>query len=339
MMKVAIIGVGRMGRRHVQVVQELGLSLVGICDQNSDALKICQLENNVSSDQHYTNVEKMLEKTKPDWVIIATTSPMHCEYTCLAAESGAHYILCEKPMAISLAQCNRMITVCKHQDVKLAINHQMRFMEQHTEPKKIINSEAFGGLCSVTVVGGNFGMAMMGTHYFEMFRYMTDEKPHEVVAWFSKEKVPNPRGPQFEDRAGEIRITTAHGKRFYMNASADQGHGMKVIYTGKYGQIVVDELRGEMYLSVRKEEDRNLPPTRYGCESLNTVRKIQPADATTPTKLVLDALIHEDNYPTGEDGRLAVATLIAAYCSNEQGNKPIMIDEENLPVNREFPWA
>ena len=338
-MKVAVIGVGRMGRRHVQVIQELGLSLVGICDQNSDALKICQQENNISSDRCYISVEKMLKETHPDCVIVATTSPMHCEYTCLAAEYGTQYILCEKPMAISLAQCNQMITVCKQYGAFLAINHQMRFMEQYTEPKKIINSEAFGGLSSVTVVGGNFGMAMNGTHYFEMFRYMTDESPSEITAWFSDEKVPNPRGPQFEDRAGSVRITTAKGKRFFMDISADQGHGIKVIYTGRYGQIVVDELKGEMYLSVRKEEERNLPTTRYGCTSLDTVRKILPTEATTPTKSVLDALIHEANYPTGEDGSLAVAILVAAYCSHEQGHKPVIIDEENLPVTQEFPWA
>lgn len=338
-MKVAVIGVGRMGRRHIKVVQDLGLSLVGICDENHEALKICQQENNVSPDKHYTSVKKMLNKTHPDCVIVATTSPMHCEYSCLAAEFGAHYILCEKPMAISLAQCNRMIAACKQHDAYLAINHQMRFMEQYTEPKKIINSEAFGGLSSITVVGGNFGMAMNGTHYFEMFRYMTDESPHEVTAWFSDEKVPNPRGLQFEDRAGSVRITTAQGKRFIMDISADQGHGIKVIYTGRYGQIVVDELNGEMSISVRKEEERNLPTTRYGCTSLDTVKKILPADATTPTKSVLNALIHGTNYPTGEEGQFAVATLVAAYCSNEQGHKPVIIDEENLPANREFPWA
>jgi hypothetical protein len=69
------------------------------------------------------------------------------------------------------------------------------------------------------------------------------------------------------------------------------------------------------------------------------VKKILPADSTTPTKSVLNALIHDENYPTGEDGRLAIATLVAAYCSNEQGHKPVMIDVEKLPVNREFPWA
>jgi hypothetical protein len=168
---------------------------------------------------------------------------------------------------------------------------------------------------------------------------MTDESPLEVTAWFSDEKVPNPRGSQFEDRAGSVRITTAKGKRFFMDISADQGHGIKVIYTGKYGQIVVDELKGEMFLSVRKEEERNLPTTRYGCTSLDTVKKILPADSTTPTKSVLNALIHEENYPTGEDGRLAIATLVAAYCSNEQGHKPVIIDVEKLPANREFPWA
>lgn len=338
-MKVAVIGVGRMGRRHVQVVQELGLSLVGICDQSPDALKQCQQGNNVSLDQHYTNVEKMLKHTHPDCVIIATTSPVHCEYTCLAAEYGAKYILCEKPMAVSLAQCNQMIDVCKQHGAHLAINHQMRFMDQNIEPKKIINSEAFGGLSSVTIVGGNFGMAMNGTHHFEMFRYMTDEKPREVTAWFSDEKVPNPRGSEFEDRAGLVRITTSRGRRFFMDISADQGHGVKVIYTGKYGQIVVDELKGEMSVSIRKEADRNLPTTRYGCTSLDTIKKILPPDATAPTKSVLYALIHKDNYPTGEDGRLAIATLVAAYCSNEQGHKSVIIDEENLPETREFPWA
>lgn len=328
-----------MGRRHVHVVQELGLSLVGICDQNTDALRLCQQENNISSDRHYTHVEHMLKETYPDCVIVATTSPMHCEYTCLAAEAGAQYILCEKPMAISLAQCNRMITVCKLNGARMAINHQMRFMEQYTEPKKIIYSEAFGGLRSVTVVGGNFGMAMNGTHYFEMFRYMTDEKPFAVTAWFSEEKVPNPRGPQFEDRAGSLRIITAQGKRFFMDIGADQGHGIKVIYTGKYGQIVVDELQGVIHTSSRKEEDRNLPTTRYGCNSLNTTKKIVPADAITPTKSVLNALIHGDNYPTGEEGRLAVATLVAAYDSDENGHKPVMVDEDTILTNREFPWA
>lgn len=338
-MKTAIIGVGRMGRRHVQAAQELGLSIVGVCDQSPDALKICEHEHNIPSDKQFNTAESMLQETKPDCVIISTTAPTHCEYTCLAADYGAKYILCEKPMAVSLAQCDRMIRVCKQNDAKLAINHQMRFMEQYTETKKIINSNEFGGLCSITIAGGNFGLAMNGTHYFEMFRYMTDEKPHEVTAWFSEEKVSNPRGPQFEDRAGAVRITTAKGRRLYIEAGADQGHGIKGIFSGRYGQVIVDQFKGMILLSARKEEDRNLPTTQYGTASVDSECFIQPVNIISSTKSVLDALRCETNYPTGEDGRLAVATLIAAYCSHEQGHTSIIIDDKNLPMSREFSWA
>ncbi len=73
------------------------------------------------------------------------------------------------------------------------------------------------------MVAGNFGMAMNGSHYFEMFRYLADETPDSVAAWFSGDTVANPRGPQFVDRAGAVRLTTAKGRRFYMDAGTRPG--------------------------------------------------------------------------------------------------------------------
>ena len=232
-----------------------------------------------------------------------------------------------------------MIQTCKAHGTLLAVNHQMRYMEQYTEPKKIINSEEFGGLSSVTVVGGNFGMAMNGAHYFEMFRYMTDEEPHEVTAWFSSEPVPNPRGDQFEDRAGSIRVATKSGKRLFMEIGADQGHGVRVIYSGLRGQIVVDELNGAMQIDIRDKKHRDLPTTRYGMSGIRTLKQIQPADVLGPSKAVLQALLEGNNYPTGEEGRLAVATLVAAYVSTENGHASVRIDDKKLPLDRVFPWA
>jgi predicted dehydrogenase len=338
-MKTAILGVGRMGQRHIQVARDLNLELAGICDQNPETLSAVGKEHGIPAERQFEDVRALLEKARPECVVIATTAPTHSEYTCLAAEARARYILCEKPMAVSLAECDHMLKVCRHNHAKLAINHQMRFMEQYTEPKRIIEGEAFGGLKSVTVVAGNFGMAMNGTHYFEMFRYMTDEAPVEVTAWFSEEKVSNPRGAQFEDRAGSVRITTASGKRFYMDISANQGHGMKVIYAGAYGQIIVDEISGDMYADAREEQYRDLPATRYGMPRVATSGKIAPADAVAPTRAVLEALLKDKNAPDGEDGRLAVAVLVAAYFSDENGHVPVRLDDSRLPRERVFPWA
>lgn len=337
-MKTAVIGTGRMGRRHIQVVKELGLELVGVCDRREDALALSLQEQGVPSALHYTDPAILLKSKTPECVIISTTAPSHCELTGLAAKSGAKYILCEKPMAVSLAACNHMIEVCQKYGSRLSINHQMRFMEQYTVPKALLNTPDYGGLTSITVVCGNIGMAMNGTHYFEMFRYMTGEAPSEVTAWFSEEKVSNPRGCEFEDRAGTMRITTSSGKRLFMEINADQGHGMKVIYSARSGQIFVDELTGMTYTTVREAQYRNLPTTRYGTPSVNTTHFIAPADSIQPSKSVLKALLNGENYPTGEEGRLAVATLVAAYISHENGHIPVQI-QEKLPVDRIFPWA
>ncbi len=338
-MKTAVIGAGRMGRRHIQVIHDTGSTLAGICDVSQDSLLQAKEEYGIAQDLLFRDARSMLERSAPECVIVATTAPTHCEYTCLAAESGAKYILCEKPMAVSLEQCDRMIDVCARRGTKLAVNHQMRFMEQYREPKRIIRSKAFGGLSSIAVVGGNFGMAMNGTHYFEMFRYMSDEPPVEVSSWFSPEKVSNPRGPQFEDRAGSVRVISSKGKRFYMEVSADQGHGVQVLYAGPYGQLAVDELAGTMRLIVRDAEFRDLPSTRYGMPAREQNFKIEPADVIGPSRAVLQALLNGENFPAGEEGRLALSVLVGAYVSDEAHHRPVRINEEPLPRERVFPWA
>jgi predicted dehydrogenase len=337
-MKTAVIGAGRMGRRHIQVVGIVGLELVGIADRSREALAQAQAEASLSDRMLYDDACKLLKEQRPECVVIATTAPSHCEYVGQAVEAGARFILCEKPMAVSLEQCDRMISICREHGVRLAINHPMRFMERCAEPKRLVNGVEFGGLSSVTVVAGNFGMAMNGTHYFEMFRYVTGEPAVEACAWFAKDKQVNPRGPEFEDRAGAVRLVTASGKRFYMDAGPDQGHGMQVTYAGKYGTLWVDELAGQMRLVVRQAEHRELPTTRYGMPWEETKFSIAPADVIKPSEAVLRALLNGKDFPTGEDGRLAVATLVAAYVSSDRGGAAVRVDHD-LPAHQVFPWA
>lgn len=338
-MKVAILGAGRMGRRHVQVALELGLELVGICDTSRDALALAVTEQGVSQTCLFSDADELLEKTSPECVIIATTAPSHCEYTCMAATAGAKYILAEKPMACSLNDCDRMIQVCADYGTRLAVNHPMRFMDQYVSAKEIVHSAAFGGLSSITIVGGNFGFAMNGTHYFEMFRYLTDETPIDVTAWFSPGIVANPRGPQYEDRAGSIRAVTATGKRLYMEIGADQGHGSRITLAGPYGQLVIDDITGMMYSVVREEAQRGLPTTRYGAPAVEKAWATRPAEVIGPSVAVLKALLSGTDAPSGADGRSAIKVLVAAYQSAENGNVRVHLESDTLDRNRVFPWA
>jgi predicted dehydrogenase len=337
-MKAALIGLGRMGLRHLENLLALQLDVVGLSDPFEQARLAAQEKAKVSSGCLFADASEMLAVTKPEVLIISTTAPAHAPLTCEAAALGVKYILCEKPMATSLADAKKMIATCAQHGAKLAINHQMRFMEQYTLPKSLLDSPAYGGVTSIHVSAGNFGLAMNGSHYFEMFRYLAGGPATEVQAWYSAEKVPNPRGPQFEDRAGSVRLVSAKGVRFTLDCSSDQGHGCRVSYAARHGQIFVDELGGRMDCTVRQAEHREMPTTRYGMPWEDHQQRITPADATTPSRHVLQALLAGENYPTGEDGLATLRTLIAAHLSAAEHHRPVRLDEA-LPEDLVFPWA
>jgi predicted dehydrogenase len=231
-----------------------------------------------------------------------------------------------------------MIRICEQHGARLSVNHQMRFMEQYTRPKALLDSEVYGGFKSMTVVGGNFGMSMNGTHYLEAFRYLSGEDPVEVIAWFDPGKVANPRGENFEDRSGSIRVTTASGKRLYIEIGAEQGHGLEVIYAGRNGLISMSELTGTITATVRQPEYRAFPTSRYGMPADLKQQTIAPAEVIDSTALVLKALIRDENRVTAQQGMKAVEVLVAAYESAENGSRAVRIDSQ-LNRRRVFPWA
>jgi predicted dehydrogenase len=325
-----------MGQRFLKVLNDLGIGVSALCDPHEGNLKLAkELAPNASV---YTDPKALVSKHRAPLVIVASTALSHRQLVSLAAENGARYIVCEKPMATSLADAREMVQLCKKHGAALAVNHQMRFMPQYTRVKELMQSEAFGGLHTITVVAGNCGLTMNGSHYVEALRYLSDDEPAAVTAWLEDFGVPNPRGNEFVDQAGSWRIETRKGIRMYMDFSAQQGHGMHAMYAGRYGQIVVDELQGTLRAVVRKAVDRNLPLNRIGTEAEVIQEVIQPVDVITSTKSVITEFLAGRPVCSGEESIGIIAALVAAYVSNERGHARVSL-REPLPEDRKFPWA
>ena len=338
-MKAVVFGCGRMGARHVQALKGLGIDVAGITDIRIETAKAVAEQQGLSADTVYGDALSMMTAVKPALCVIATTAPSHQELVTLAIKHGVKKILCEKPLATSIAACEEIIALAKAHGVDVAVNHQMRYMPQYTQPKAMMQSDAFGGLQSISVVTGNFGLSMNGTHYIEMMRFMFDEAPETVSAWFDQGDVPNPRGPEFKDKAGVVVMRTASGKTCTLTSRDTQGHGMVVTYAGRYGQIVIDELAGHMYFTCReKAEDRALPTTRYGQPSHIETQTIQGVDIIASTQSVLKALLEGHDYPSAQDAAIAIRTLAAAYASDEAGHSPQKVAGDTYNA-RIFPWA
>jgi predicted dehydrogenase len=337
--RTAVIGLGRMGLRHVVAAESLGMKVIGGADLSPDARAALTRDHAVPPEACFDDGVAMLSALRPDALVVATTAPSHATFVLAAAAAGVRYILCEKPMASSLAEADSMLAACAASGTRLAVNHQMRFMDKHTAVKALLGSEALGPLSSVSVAASNFGLAMNASHYFEMFRYLTHEPVAEINAWFEVDKLANPRGAQFDDASGRLLARTGSGTPMYLDFSARSGWGIQVVYSCRYGQIVVDELLGEMKIAARQAEFRNLPTTRYGMTVDVEHRKFAPADVIGPTAAVWSAMLRGANWPDGAAGAYALRCLVAAHASHRAGGATVRLDNPDLPLDEVFHWA
>jgi 3-hydroxyisobutyrate dehydrogenase-like beta-hydroxyacid dehydrogenase len=89
-MKVCVIGVGRMGRRHIAAARGAGFELAGVFDQSPEALATTLSECDVEKDIAFSNASQMLAAARPDAVVISTTAPSHCDFVCAAVAGVRH---------------------------------------------------------------------------------------------------------------------------------------------------------------------------------------------------------------------------------------------------------
>jgi predicted dehydrogenase len=337
-LRVAVAGAGRMGLRHLLAVRELGMQAVGVADLAPTAVQAACEAHGIPRASGFTDALQMIDRLRPQALVIATTAPSHAELVLAAAASGVKHILCEKPMACSLAQADAMLEACEAHGTMLAVNHQMRFMPQYTQVKALLGGEELGALSSIVVAGSNFGLAMNASHYFEMFRWISGQPVHSLQAWFDEQLLPNPRGAHFEDRSGRLLARNADGVHLYLDFAVGSGHGLQVTYVCSNGQVMVDELSGDMRISARQAEYRALPTTRYGMPAEVRHETIEPADAVAPTVRVWRAMLAGSGFPDGQAGLHALRCLVAAHASHEAGGRPVGLDDA-LPRERMFPWA
>ena len=153
-MKYVLIGCGRIARNHLLAARENKLSIQAICDivpermdayLESDTLKA---NGKISC---YTDYKKMLEENKDiELVSIATESGEHARIALDCIAMGKHVII-EKPMAMSIADADRIIVEAKKKNVKVSVCHQNRFNLAVQALRKALEKGRFGKISHASI--------------------------------------------------------------------------------------------------------------------------------------------------------------------------------------------
>jgi predicted dehydrogenase len=150
--RTAIIGPGKVGHTHARILKALPESeFVAVLGRTADKTQAFAGRYGV---QAYTDLDTFLARSGAQMVIICTPHPLHAEAAVAAARAGIHTLV-EKPMAITLQQCDAMIAAARDNHVKLGMVSQRRLYECVGRVKHAIEAGKIGTpiLGTITVLG------------------------------------------------------------------------------------------------------------------------------------------------------------------------------------------
>lgn len=138
-----IIGCGKIAHRHAAALRELpGVQLVGVCDTVPERAAAFGAQYGARS---YTEVDEFLAGSGVDVVSICTPSGLHAALAVKVAKGGKH-ILVEKPLALTVADCQKAIGAAGSAGVRLAVVHPNRFLPNVMALRRAVEKGAFGRL-------------------------------------------------------------------------------------------------------------------------------------------------------------------------------------------------
>lgn len=231
--RVGVIGTGRIGRLHAQLLagEVPGLRLVAVSDVNADAAGACAARLGVEA----VGVEQVLARADVDAVAICSSTDTHAELSVRAAKAGKA-VFCEKPLSLDLAEVDNVLVAVAAAAVPFMVGFNRRFDPAHQAVHDAVTEGRLGDLHLVRITsrdpappppeyvrvsGGIF--LDMTIHDFDMARYITGQEVAEVYA------------------RGEVRVNPAIG------AEGDLDTAVVVLTHAGRTLTVIDNSREAVY--------------------------------------------------------------------------------------------
>lgn len=200
----AVVGLGRIAEwavlpafRHSKKAK-----LIALVSGDERKAKRLAARFGASDYYNYDDYALCLSHPKVQAVFVATTNGTHCDFTVRAAAAGKH-VLCEKPMANTVDECQRMMEACRSNNVRLMIAYRKYFEPASLALKKLITSGKLGRLklihSAFTIVlapgaktpawqldrrqAGGGSLVDVGVYCVNTVRWLTAKDPIEASAY------------------------------------------------------------------------------------------------------------------------------------------------------------
>lgn len=280
----------------------------------------------------YSNATEMFANHSFDIISVATPDHLHKEFVLMGCEAGVQGILCEKPLATNLADCDEMIAAVNQHGVKMNVDHTRRWVSTWQDARAVIDQGLIGEVKHVTgVLGGPRAMLFRnGTHVIDIMNFLAGGTP----VWVSAELEAG-----FDHFKDGYRGDGGHDPNSEPGANAMIGYdnGVRGTYIGMKGGmtdvgVTVMGTKGNIVItwsaeSITLEHDGQQLTRPLQLSSVGVRRAYQ---FTGIAGAVAD-LIHAietggTTISPAEEARKAVAVLMGIIDSHFQDGKRVQLD-------------
>lgn len=335
MLRFCLIGTGRAGLVHASNISRRieSARLVALCDADSSALARAAEECQV--DRLYRDYREAVRDPEVDAVVVATPVFLHRAISCQAASQGKHIFL-EKPMALSVAECEDINEAVARDGVTLQIGFMRRFDPAFLEAKELLNSGELGRVLIIKSTGRGPGLppawiydvtksngilAEVNSHDFDSVRWLAGSDIVRVYAEAANLKCSQVREdhPDFYDNAVvTLRFSDDSLGLIDGTCPADYGYDARVEVLCEKGAIFIGSV-----------QDRGL--SRVVCDGRVITRTVDSWRSLFKEAYIAElehfiACVEQQAVPraTGLDGLKAVEAVVAANTSLASG-QPVVL--------------
>ena len=205
----------------------------------------------------YSDYQRMLEEVEPDLLCVATRQTMHADQIEAAVRAGVQGILCDKPLATTLGEMDRIVEACGETPLLLALDR--RWMARYRFLRQCIADGAIGRLTSI-VVYGLPNLINHGCHWYDAVLALAgDVEPVWVSGLVDDVSAESPDSRVRLDPPGKAQVGLADGTVVYITSAGKHAHGGALSFdiAGEDGRLLVFDDAQECYLwSAAAGEDR-----------------------------------------------------------------------------------
>ena len=338
MIRIGIAGCGKIAQvRHLPEYQaRADVQIRGLFDLNQERTQALAEQYGATA---FATYEDMLADPRIDAISVCSANVAHADMTVAALKAGKH-VLCEKPMATTLADCERMVAAAKESGKVLMIDQNQRLAAAHVKAKELIEEGAVGRVISFATAFRHGGpetwsvdpgagtwffdkaraamgaMADLGIHKTDLIQYLTGQTVVEVTASLSTlDKKFSDGTPISVDDNAICIYRLSGGAMGTMTASWTD-------YAGEDNSTVIFGTEG--VLRIYENPEHSIVLNKRGGETVYyDVDKIQTNDDQTKSGIIDMFVDHlqkpEKPYISGESVLTAMRAVFAAIESSEKG--------------------